>query len=241
MGRLPAEPGAQYDQKQVEGGQPGDYWMYDGKLIYVQKRFVAIPLDATPDGDLQRFDNKVMDMIAMTYDEMRPGCYEPKARAGPCDRRVDGSLPFPTFPRFCGQTFLEGDDKELGLACIQAYNDWMIEEWCGESDGVNIPLCLMPLWDVDLASRRSSATRTAARVRSATARSPRTSACRASTRASGTRSSRCATTTAPAVHAHRLVVADAARVARRAAGCGRHLAVQQLDGVTRRLALLGKS
>ena len=43
---------------------------------------------------------------------------------------MDGSLPFPTFPRFCGQTFYEGDDKELGLACVKAYNDWMVEEWC---------------------------------------------------------------------------------------------------------------
>ena len=27
----------------------------------------------------------------------------------------------------------------------------MIEEWCAPSGGVNIPLCLIPLWDVDLA------------------------------------------------------------------------------------------
>ena len=65
---------------------------------------------------------------------------------------VDGSLPFPTFPRFCGQTFYEHDDRELGLACVQAYNDWMVEEWCAPSKGVNIPLCIMPLWDVELAA-----------------------------------------------------------------------------------------
>ncbi len=38
-------------------------------------------------------------------------------------------------PRFCGQTFLEADDKDLALACVKAYNDWMVEEWCGESGG----------------------------------------------------------------------------------------------------------
>jgi predicted TIM-barrel fold metal-dependent hydrolase len=27
----------------------------------------------------------------------------------------------------------------------------MIEEWCGPSQGYNIPLCLIPLWDIDLA------------------------------------------------------------------------------------------
>ena len=65
---------------------------------------------------------------------------------------MDGSLPFPTFPRFCGQTFYEGSDKELGLACVKAYNDWMVEEWCEPSGGMNIPLCIIPLWDADLAA-----------------------------------------------------------------------------------------
>jgi predicted TIM-barrel fold metal-dependent hydrolase len=144
-------PGAIYDQHQVEGGQPGDFWIFEDRVIYVHKRFVAIPLEATPDGDLSRFDRSVMQMTAVTYDEMRPGCYDPKARAADLALAgVDGSLPFPTFPRFCGQTFMEANDKELGLACIQAYNDWMIDEWCGDSDGVNIPLCLIPMWDPEL-------------------------------------------------------------------------------------------
>jgi predicted TIM-barrel fold metal-dependent hydrolase len=147
-------PGAVYDQQQVEGGQPGDYWVYEDRVIYVQKRFVAIPLDATPGGDVSKFDSSVMDMIAMTYDEMRPGCYDPKARKE--DLAIagcDGSLPFPTFPRFCGQTFLEANDKDLAVACVEAYNDWMIDEWCGDSDGFNIPLCLIPMWDADLAAK----------------------------------------------------------------------------------------
>jgi predicted TIM-barrel fold metal-dependent hydrolase len=55
-------------------------------------------------------------------------------------------------PRFCGQTFLEGHDKELGLACVQAYNDWMSEEWCGDSGGRLIPLGIIPLWDAELAA-----------------------------------------------------------------------------------------
>ena len=65
---------------------------------------------------------------------------------------TDGSLPFPTFPRFCGQTFYENRDKELGLACVKANNDWMVEEWCAPSEGYNIPLCLIPLWDAEAAA-----------------------------------------------------------------------------------------
>jgi predicted TIM-barrel fold metal-dependent hydrolase len=65
----------------------------------------------------------------------------------------DASLAFPTFPRFCGQTFLEHGDRRLGLACVRAYNDWMIDEWCaGEGYGRLIPLTLIPLWDPEVAA-----------------------------------------------------------------------------------------
>src|SRR3954449_12725008 len=73
-------PGARYEMAEDPDGTWGDGWYFDDKLIYVHKRFVAIPLDATPDGDLTRFDRTKMQMIAMTYDEMRPGCYERDAR-----------------------------------------------------------------------------------------------------------------------------------------------------------------
>jgi predicted TIM-barrel fold metal-dependent hydrolase len=144
--------GATYKQEQVDDGQPGDYWVFEDRTIYVHKRHVAIPLDATPDGDLSRFDRTKLQMTALTYDEMRPGCYDPKARVEDMELNwVEGSLAFPTFPRFCGQTFLEGADKELGLLCVRAYNDWMVEEWSEPSNGRLLPLCLIPLWDVELA------------------------------------------------------------------------------------------
>ncbi len=69
--------------------------------------------------------------IATTYDEIRPGCYDREARLADMD--LDGvaaSLCFPNdFIRFCGQRFAFAKDKELGLACIRAYNDFLIEEW----------------------------------------------------------------------------------------------------------------
>jgi len=161
-GEITHLPGARYEMSEDPDGIWGDAWYLDGRQIYVQKRFVAIPLDATPDGDLTRFDRTKMVMTPVTYDEMRPGCYDRDARMVDFENNwTDGSLPFPTFPRFCGQTFYEANDKELGLACVKAYNDWMIEEWCAPSGGVNIPLCLIPLWDVDLAV--AEVTRNAAR------------------------------------------------------------------------------
>jgi predicted TIM-barrel fold metal-dependent hydrolase len=147
-------PGAKYDMREDPDGLWGDAWYYEGRLIYVHKRFVAIPMEATTEGpDGIRFDRTKMVMTALTYDDMRPGCHDRDARIKDMELNwVDGSLPFPTFPRFCGQTFYEGEDKELGLASVRAYNDWMVEEWCGPSGGMNIPLCLIPLWDPQLAA-----------------------------------------------------------------------------------------
>jgi predicted TIM-barrel fold metal-dependent hydrolase len=143
-------PGAKYTNVEDPEGEWGDAWIYEDRLIYVHKKFVAIPEAATPGGDVSKFDRTTMTMTALTYDAMRDGCYERDARVKDFELNwVDGSLPFPTFPRFCGQTFFEGNDKELGLACVKAYNDWMVEEWCAPSGGVNLPLCLIPLWDIE--------------------------------------------------------------------------------------------
>src|SRR5947207_787934 len=149
-------PGAKYEMREDADGLWGDAWYFEDRLIYVHKRFVAIPLEATPDGDISKFDRTKMVMTALTYDEMRPGCYDRDARIKDFELNwTDGSLPFPTFPRFCGQTFYEADDKELGLACVRAYNDWMVEEWCAPSGGMNIPLCIIPLWDPELAAEET--------------------------------------------------------------------------------------
>ena len=151
-GEMALGAGASYRQEMSDDGMWGDYWVYEDRLVYLHKRHVTIPLEATPGGDLARFDRSKLVLAAITYEEMRPGCYEPKARVDDLAASgVDGSLAFPTFPRFCGQTFLEGKDPELGLECVRAYNDYMIEEWCGDADGHLLPLCLIPLWDVDLA------------------------------------------------------------------------------------------
>jgi len=130
-----------YALEESDDGELCDVWVYEG-VVYPQKRHLAsvgfAPKDILP--------------VPITYEEMRPGCYDPAARVA--DMHLNGvsaSLCFPTFPRYCGQRFAEATDKEVALACVRAYNDWMIDEWCGDSDGALIPLTIMPIWDVDLA------------------------------------------------------------------------------------------
>ena len=97
----------------------------------------------------------------ITMEDMRPGCWDPKARLEDMDVNwVEASLSFPTFPRFCGQTFLERADKELADLCVKAYNDWQFDEWCAGWGGRLIPLPIIQLWDAKLAAaevRRNAA------------------------------------------------------------------------------------
>ncbi len=90
--------GGQYEQSFDPDGPQADCWVYED-LVYIHKRHVAAV----------GFDRDDMTMSPITYDEMRPGCYEPKARVDDMElNHVDKSLCFPTFPRFCGQTFTRG-------------------------------------------------------------------------------------------------------------------------------------
>ena len=137
--------GARGDWVEDETGGWADIWQFEGYQMAIIPGFAAAGMD-------QDYLGEHWD--PMTYDEMRPGAYDQAARLADLDaNHTDASLAFPTFPRFCGQTFLENPDRELGLACVEAYNDWMIDEWCaGAGYGRLIPLTLIPLWDPALAA-----------------------------------------------------------------------------------------
>jgi predicted TIM-barrel fold metal-dependent hydrolase len=126
------------------------WWNYDGSYFSLKRYIAAVG-----------FPPEEVDMYPITYDEMRPGCWKPSERIKDMEMNgVEASLCFPNYPRFCGQIFSEAPDKELALACIKAYNDWMVNEWCGDSGGRLIPLIIVPLWDADLAAdeiRRNAA------------------------------------------------------------------------------------
>lgn len=85
------------------------------------------------------------------YTDMRPGCYTVEDRIADMD--VDGihaQLCFPSLPGFAGSTFMNMPDKELAAACVTAWNDWCIDEWCAGMPGRQIPLSLVPFWDIEL-------------------------------------------------------------------------------------------
>jgi predicted TIM-barrel fold metal-dependent hydrolase len=123
-------------------GSWADVWNYDGRLIPILRIAAAAGLPR----------NEV-DIRPVTFDEIRKGCYDPAARLADMDTAgIAASVCYPNmFVRFCGQQFSNASDKELGLACIRAWNDFVIEEWCAGSGGRLVPMGIVPLWDIDLA------------------------------------------------------------------------------------------
>jgi hypothetical protein len=136
----------------IKGGEGPvvDWWVYENSTKPVP---MVVACAGYP------FEQHTIDAIA--YADMRPGCYDAKARLADMDmNHTERSLCFPYVTRFAGQWFLEADDKGLALRCVQAYNDWMVDEWCGDSAGRLIPLGIVPLWDAELAAtevRRNAA------------------------------------------------------------------------------------
>ena len=128
-------------EKGVEGGEMCDWWLYDDLVYPFPKLSAAAGFDE-------------LDVVPVTFDEIHPAGWKQADRLTAMDENhVDVSVCFPNvLPRFCGQTFYEATDRDLGLACVRAYNDFMIEEWCGDSDGALIPLIIIPLWDAGLAA-----------------------------------------------------------------------------------------
>jgi predicted TIM-barrel fold metal-dependent hydrolase len=135
-------------EKGAEDGEWCDWWIYADQIYPFPKLSAAVGFDE-------------LDVTPVTFDEIRPGCWKQKDRLADMDlNHVEASICFPnTLPRFCGQTFYElvkkdPDSAEFALLCVQAYNDWMIDEWsAGDAYGRLIPLAMMPLWDATLAAK----------------------------------------------------------------------------------------
>ena len=135
-GRAPADgrrPGRERPLRRAPGhrGPAVAWWRYEDHYYSVKRYIAAVGVPP-----------EEVDMYPITYDDMRPGCWQPKARLADMDMNgVEASLCFPNYPRFCGQIFLEAHDQRARpLLCVKAYNDWMVDEWCGDSGGRLIPL-----------------------------------------------------------------------------------------------------
>jgi predicted TIM-barrel fold metal-dependent hydrolase len=78
--------------------------------------------------------------------EVPPAAYVPAERLKAMDAAgVDYSVLFPAVAGMAGEAFGRLTDPDLELACVRAYNDWLIEEWAAASERF-IPQCIVPIW-----------------------------------------------------------------------------------------------
>ena len=131
----------------VEGDAGAQGWQWEG-------RFYALQFQGNANTRHFRAgeEGKGDDLFARRYEDMIPAAYDVHERVRSMDEDgVWAELLFPTFPRFGGNRFLDADDKDLALACVRAWNNWMLDEWCAAYPERFIPQTLIPLWDIELA------------------------------------------------------------------------------------------
>lgn len=85
------------------------------------------------------------------WEEVPKIAYVPSERLKTMDvDGVDFSVLYPSVAGVAGEIFGRLTDPELELACVQAYNDWLVEEWASVSERF-IPQCLVPISPIEAA------------------------------------------------------------------------------------------
>ncbi|MEO5841227.1 MAG: amidohydrolase family protein [Acidimicrobiales bacterium] len=110
----------------------GDVWSFDGG-----KRTWNLGLTATAGLDYTQFAPK-----GARYSEIRPASFDPKARLIEMDiDGIDAQVLYPSVTLTGAKSY--SGDRELQLACVRAYNDWMAE-FCADSGGRLVAQAVMP-------------------------------------------------------------------------------------------------
>ena len=116
-------------------------WMYEGKISHT----TGLNAVAGKPRDEWGFE-------PLRYEDMIPGCYDPVARVRDMDLDgVQAAVCYPSFPGFAGGAFFRAKDKDVARLCVQAWNDFYIDEWCASAPDRFIPMGILPFWDIDLA------------------------------------------------------------------------------------------
>lgn len=120
-----------------------EYWVYE------DERNMTMGLNAVAGMPRDQWG-----MEPARFSDMIPGCYDPKERSKDLlAQGVLASVNFPTLPRFGGMLFNSFKDKELASACVRAWNDFILDEWCpGGPEGMFVPMVICQVWDPALAA-----------------------------------------------------------------------------------------
>jgi predicted TIM-barrel fold metal-dependent hydrolase len=110
----------------------GDVWSFDDG-----KRLRPLGLTATAGLSYLQFKPQ-----GYRYESIRPGSFEPKARLADLDADgIWGQVLYPSVTLSGARTY--ADDRELQLACVRAYNEWLAE-FCAAGEGRLIGQAIIP-------------------------------------------------------------------------------------------------
>jgi predicted TIM-barrel fold metal-dependent hydrolase len=122
---------------QVKHSENGDLWLFDGG----REKW---PVGLTAVAGLSYFDFKPR---GITYDSMRPGSFETRARLEDMD--ADGIYAQILYPSVTLRgAKIYSNDRDLQVACVRAYNEWLLE-FCEGSGGRLIGQAILPTTSLD--------------------------------------------------------------------------------------------
>jgi predicted TIM-barrel fold metal-dependent hydrolase len=141
-GRLPAALQARAPRI-VETSKGHEVWEFEGR------RYTQVGMNAVAGRRPE-----TVKLEPFRFDQMRPGCYDVDARVRDMDiNGVWASVNFPSqITGFCGAVFFGISDRDLGAACIRAWNDWLFDEWFRRHPDRIVPLGIAYLADAALAA-----------------------------------------------------------------------------------------
>jgi predicted TIM-barrel fold metal-dependent hydrolase len=88
-----------------------------------------------------------------TFDDIHPSMYDSKARLEFMDEHgIHAQVLYPNVGGFGGQGWRGMGDREFVDACVQAYNDFLVDFASADPNRL-IPVMSTPFWDVDFAVR----------------------------------------------------------------------------------------
>ena len=96
------------------------------------------------------------NQLPQHWDDVPPAAYDPAQRLRAMDADgVDAQVLYPTLSGGSGEVLGAIEDPELQLACVQAYNNWLIDAWAKQSPRF-IPQCLVPINDPNAAATEAA-------------------------------------------------------------------------------------
>ncbi|HXA28441.1 MAG TPA: amidohydrolase family protein [Candidatus Angelobacter sp.] len=121
----------------MRGPDGGDGWSFDGKPP--KTTFGLGAVGATSEQNYKQYRTG-----GIKFEELLPGNYEGAAHIK--DNERDGVDAATIYPAAVGAAY-GLQDRELALACVRAYNDWLIEDFCSADPKRLLSLPFMPVDD----------------------------------------------------------------------------------------------